>query len=109
MPALGAVTALRGQGKSVPIASINLALEVAMDMATGGMIKGVGAQVPYHQGVAEAHAALKALLGEQPPQWIALPALSMIPNNVLEAYRQVFHAEPPAQLVEAYKATHGRK
>jgi ribose transport system substrate-binding protein len=104
VPALGAVSALREQGKEIPIGSINLALEVAMDMASNGMIKGVGAQVPYDQGVAEALATLKTLLGESTPQWIVLPALPVLPKNVLEGYRQVFHTEPPAELAAAYKA-----
>ena len=100
-PAMGAVSAARAQGKDLPITTVDLGNEVAIEMARGGMIKGVGAQVPYDQGVSEANATIKALLGEETPPWVALPGVRVTRENVIEAYRQVWHAEPPAELVEA--------
>jgi ribose transport system substrate-binding protein len=106
-PAMGAVTAQREQGTDVPITTIDLGNEVAIELAQGGLIKGLSAQEPYEQGVAEANATLKALLGEETPPWIALPAVPVLQENVLEAYEQVFHKPPPTEVVEACESSGG--
>jgi hypothetical protein len=62
--------------------------EAAIEIAAGGLIKGVGPQRPYDQGVAEAMATVSwPLVGNEPPPWIALPALSVTRGNVLAAYQ----------------------
>ncbi|MDQ0799016.1 substrate-binding domain-containing protein [Arthrobacter sp. SLBN-112] len=100
VPAMGIESALRNQGKNLPITSVNIASDVAIDLANGGMIKGFGAQVPYDQGMAEASAAINALLGKSVPQWIAFKSVPVIRNNVLDAWKQVYHQDPPADLVK---------
>jgi ribose transport system substrate-binding protein len=100
-PAMAAVSAMRAQGKTIPITTIDLGNEVALEMANGGLIKGVGAQQPYDQGVAEALAAIKALLGKETPAWVALPAVPVTQKNVLQAYQEVFHKPPMADLTKA--------
>ncbi|MET3934727.1 substrate-binding domain-containing protein [Arthrobacter sp. OAP107] len=101
VPAMAIESALRNQGKNLPITSVNIASDVAIDLANGGMIKGFGAQVPYDQGVAEASAAVNALLGKPVPQWIAFKSVPVIRNNVLDAWKQVYRQDPPAELVKA--------
>ena len=66
---------------------------------------GFGAQVPYDQGLAEADAAIGALLGKELPKWVAFPAVPVVQGNVLEAWNDVYHGEPPAELVEACEAS----
>lgn len=100
-PAMGAVRAVRAHGMHIPITTVDLGDEVAWELARGDLVKGVGAQQPYDQGLAEAHAALKALLGEQTPPWVALPGVSVTQRNLLEAYEQVWHAPPSDELIEA--------
>jgi len=53
----------------------NLGLNVAVDMAQNGLVKGVGAQRPYDQGVTEELLAGYGLLGKPAPAYVALPAL----------------------------------
>jgi ribose transport system substrate-binding protein len=101
-PALAAVKAARKLGRGVAITTVDLGEEAAMELAAGGLIKGLGAQQPYDQGVAEALAVIKALLGSPPPAWVAVPALTVTRENVLEAFERVWHVPPPARLVEAY-------
>jgi ribose transport system substrate-binding protein len=101
VPAMGTVTALREQGKDLPITSINHDTEVGIEIAQGGMIKGAGAQMPYDQGASEANATIKALLGEELPPWIAHPALPVVQKNVLDSYEQVYHEPPPEEMVNA--------
>lgn len=103
-PAMAAIRAMRAQGKDIPVTTIDLGNEVAIDMAQGGLVKALAAQQPYDQGVAEANAAIKALLGEETPPWVVLPAVGVTPKNVLEAYEQVWHTEPPDQLKQACEA-----
>lgn len=64
--------------------------------------RGGGAQMPYDQGVAEAKLAALALLGEETPSYVAVPAETVTHENVLEAYTDVYHVETPDWLKEAY-------
>jgi ribose transport system substrate-binding protein len=107
-PAMQVISALRGQDKNVPVTTIDLGNEAAIELAERGLIKGIAAQQPYDQGVAEAEAALKVLLGKQVPPWIVLPAVPVLPSNVLEAYKAVFHTAPPSELVAACKEGEAR-
>ncbi|WP_284988818.1 substrate-binding domain-containing protein [Arthrobacter sp. efr-133-TYG-120] len=107
VPAVGIDQALRAQGKAIPITAVNIASDVATDLATGGNIKALSAQVPYDQGMAEADMALKVLLGGSAPNWLAFPAVPVLQNNVLAAWKQVYHQDPPSQLTETCKSTEG--
>jgi ribose transport system substrate-binding protein len=97
-PALQVANALRTARRQIPLATVDLGNEVAMEVANGSLIKGLGAQRPYDQGVAEATATIMALLGDEPPPWVALPALSVTRRNVLEAYEAVWHSPPSEAL-----------
>jgi len=103
-PAMEAVEVARRLGREIAIVTVDLGEQAAVELAAGGLIKGLGAQQPYDQGVAEALAALKALLGATPPAWVAVPALRVTRENVLEAYERVWHVPPPARLLAAYAA-----
>ena len=101
-PAMEIVKALRAKGRAIPMTTADLGSEAAMELASGGMIKGVAAQRPFDQGVAEAEAAIFALLGKQPPAWIALSAVSVTQHNLIESYETVWHMPPPQELVKAH-------
>lgn len=107
VPAVAIDQALRAQGKSIPITAVNIASDVAADLAGGGNIKALSAQVPYDQGLAEADMAVKVLLGGSVPNWLAFPAVPVLQNNVLEAWQQVYHQDAPQQLVDVCEATDG--
>jgi len=100
-PGLAAASAARAQGRRIPSVTINLEGDVAIELAKGSMIKGLASQVPYDQGVTEANAAMKSLLGKELPPFLAYQAVPVIQNNVLEAWDRVFHLPPPEQLVDA--------
>jgi ribose transport system substrate-binding protein len=97
-PAVRVVRALRAIGRDVPVVTIDLGNEMALEIARGGPVVGVGAQMPYDLGVAEATATIMALVGAEPPPWVALPALSVTRRNVVEAYETVWHQAAPAAL-----------
>jgi ribose transport system substrate-binding protein len=64
-------------------------------MAKDGLIKGLGAQMPYHQGVAQALLGGYALLGKEAPPYVAVPAFKVTKDNVLEAWKLVYNQDAP--------------
>ena len=75
------------------ITTVDLGENVAISMAQGGFIKGLGAQRPYDAGVVEAKLAGYALLGKDAPDFVALPALPVSQDNLLDAWKQVYSTE----------------
>jgi ribose transport system substrate-binding protein len=103
VPAEGVVTAVRTAGREgdVVVTTIDLGQNVAVSIAQDGIVKGLGAQRPFDQGVTEAMLAGYGLLGKEAPAYVALPALPVTHENVLEAWQEVYHQDPPAALAEA--------
>ena len=86
LPAEGVMSAAQIVGRrDIVITTIDLGLNVAVDMAQNGLIKGVGAQLPYDQGVIEALLAGYGLLGKPAPVYVALAAFPVSRENLLEA------------------------
>jgi len=103
VPAEGVMAAARAAGRTdLMIATEDLGTNVAIALAKGEMVVGLGAQVPYDQGVTEANLAAGALLGKTFPPYVALSALPVTHENVLDAWQAVYHAEPPAEVTSSY-------
>ncbi|MCW2772240.1 MAG: periplasmic binding domain protein [Nocardioides sp.] len=100
-PAAGVIAALRAQGKNIPVTTIDLGDQAATDIATGEYLKGVGAQRPYDQGVAEARAMMLTLIGKDVPDWIGVPALAVVQNNLSQAYDDAWKKELPDAVAAA--------
>jgi ribose transport system substrate-binding protein len=104
VPAEGVMSAARSAGKdNLVITNCDLGLNVAIDMAQDGFIKGLGSQRPYDQAATEAILAGYGLLGKQAPAYVALPALPVTRDNLLEAWKQVYHAEAPDSVKKSMK------
>jgi ribose transport system substrate-binding protein len=103
-PALAVARALREAGRPMPMTTVDLGSGIALEIARGELVKGAGAQLPFDQGEAEAMAAIIALAGDEPPAWIALPALAVTRDNVIDAYQAVWHEPAPPSLREALAA-----
>jgi ribose transport system substrate-binding protein len=102
LPAEGVVAAAQTAGRDdLVITTIDLGLNVAILIAEGNLVYGLGAQRPFDQGVNEAILAGYGLLGKEAPPYVALPALPVTSENVLGAWETVYHAEPPADLANA--------
>ena len=103
VPAEGVMAAARAMGRDqdLVITTIDLGLNVAVEIAKGGMVKGLGAQRPFDQGVTEALLAGYGLLDKEAPAYVALYMLPVDKDNVLEAWNTVYHADPPADLTNA--------
>jgi ribose transport system substrate-binding protein len=102
VPAEGVMSAARTAGRDdLVITTIDLGLNVALEIAKGGLVYGLGAQRPFDQGVTEAKLAAYGLLGKEAPPYVALNALPVTKDNILEAWETVYHAPPPDELVAA--------
>ena len=102
VPAEGVISAARVAGRNdLVITTIDLGENVAINMAQGGFIKGLGAQRPFDQGVAEAMLAGYGLLGKEAPAFVALPALPVSKDNLLEAWETVYRAAPTQNILDS--------
>ena len=70
-------------------------------MANGEMMYGTVADLPYQIGQTMATLAGYGLLGKEAPPFVALPALPVTRENVLEAWQEVYHQDPPQALQDA--------
>jgi ribose transport system substrate-binding protein len=105
VPAMKAVRTLEQSGIDIPVTTVDLGNEVALDMARHGMIKGVGAQLPYDQGSAAARVTLAALLGLPVPPWVALAGREVTSSDVIEAYQVIWHMPAPKTIIDSVRAS----
>jgi len=104
VPAEGALAAVRTAGKDdMVITTIDLGTNVALNIASGGNIKGLGAQLPFDQGVSEAILAGYGLLDKEAPAYVAVPALSVTQDNVLDSWKLVYSTDAPETIQKAAK------
>lgn len=101
IPAIEAIRVLDQKGASVPVTTVDLGREVAIDLAGDGRTVGIAAQQPYAQGVAVAQTAILSLLGLPVPSWTALPGLSVTKSNVAESYQTVWNRDAQAEILQA--------
>lgn len=104
VPAEGVIAAARAAGRTdLVITTIDLGENVAIDIARDGFVKGLGAQRPFDQGVTEAKLAGYALLGKEAPAYVALNALPVSKDNLLEAWKTVYSADAPENVTSSMK------
>lgn len=103
VPMEGVLSSVKAAGltsEDVKLTTIDLGNNIAKEVAEGNVV-GLGAQLPYDQGVAEATLAAYALLEKEAPAYVAVAAKRVDQNNILEAYNDVYHVEAPEWLQEA--------
>lgn len=100
IPAEGVLSSINASGKDVKLTTIDLGNTMALEIAKGNVV-GLGAQLPYDQGVAEATLAAYGILGKEAPAYVAVPAKRVDQENIVEAYESVYHVEAPDWLTEA--------
>jgi ribose transport system substrate-binding protein len=105
VPAEGILAAAREAGRTdLKIGTQDLGTNVAIQLAKNELIVGLGAQRPYDQGVAEARLAAAACIGKTGlPNFVALGALPVSHENVLEAWKTVYSVDAPESVSSVYK------
>jgi ribose transport system substrate-binding protein len=102
VPAEGVISAARSAGNDdLVIVTEDLGANVAINMAQGSFVKGLGAQRPYDQGVTEARLAAYGLLGKAAPAYVALSALPVTKDNLLDAWKAVYHQDAPSEVKDS--------
>ncbi|OQP87073.1 sugar ABC transporter substrate-binding protein [Rhizobium rhizosphaerae] len=102
-PAMEAVKALRRAGHVLPVSTVDLGREAAIELASDGLLCGIGAQQPYLQGVAVAQTCVLALLAKQTPDWVALPGLAVSRDNVVESFQKIWRKQAPREVLVSAK------
>lgn len=102
-PAMQVVDAAQASGRDIPITTIDLGESSARNISSGGRIKGLGAQKPFDQGVAEANMIALSLLGEETPPFVTGRAFPVMRKNLLDAYPTVFHKDPSEEITQHYE------
>ncbi len=103
VPAQGVMAAARAASRQgLMVVTEDLGLTAAVSIAAKGFVKGLGAQRPFDQGVTEVNCAAYGLLGKQAPPYVALSALPVTRDNVLQAWQTVYHATAPDDLQAAF-------
>lgn len=105
VPAEGIMAAARESGRlDLKIATQDLGTNVAIQLAKNELIVGLGAQRPFDQGIAEARLGALAKIGKTGlPNFVAMGALPVSHDNVLEAWKTVYSVDAPASVTDAYK------
>ena len=104
VPGEGVMAAIRrAHRQDVIITTIDLGKNVAVELAQGGIVKGLGAQRPFDQGVTEATLAGYALLGKTVPADVVFDGIPVTRDNVLDVWKIVYHQDPPAEVLAAMK------
>ena len=97
------MAAARASGRTdLKIATEDLGKNVAIALAKNQLVVGLGAQVPFDQGVTEARLGAGALIGKKAPAYVALSALPVEHDNVLDAWKQVYHQDAPKDLQDSF-------
>ena len=103
-PSEGVLAAIKSANRNdVIVVTEDLGKPVAVELAKDGVVKGLGAQRPYDQGVTEAMLGAYGLLGKTAPDYVALPALAVDHDNVLDSWKKVYYQDAPSDIASAYK------
>lgn len=104
VPAEGVMSAARTAGRNdLIVTTVDLGTNVALSIASDGIVRGLGAQLPYDQGVAQAILAGYALLGKEAPAYVASPAIKVTKENVLESWKLIYGVDAPKSVQDALK------
>ncbi|KKC48853.1 sugar ABC transporter substrate-binding protein [Paenibacillus sp. D9] len=104
VPAEGVMAAARTAGRNdLIVTTVDLGTNVAISIASDGLVRGLGAQLPYDQGVAQAILAGYALLGKQAPAYVASPAIKVTKENVLDNWKLIYGQDAPDSVKNALK------
>ncbi|EIJ78117.1 ABC-type sugar transport system, periplasmic component [Bacillus methanolicus PB1] len=104
VPAEGVMSAARNAGREdLVVTTVDLGTNVAISIASDGIVKGLGAQLPYDQGVAQAILSGYALLGKEAPAYVASPAIKVTKENVLDSWKLIYGTDAPPTVKNAMK------
>lgn len=103
-PGSGVVQAVKASGRSDVVTVTNdLTEPAALDILQGQEIYGLASGQYRAQGYTEVTALALGLLGKDVPPYTVLPAYAVDKDNVLQAWKDIYAAEPTQAMVDASK------
>ena len=103
-PAEGVVAAARVAGrKDVKIVTLDLGANNALDMAKGGNVIGIVADMAYNLGYTKAVLGAYGILNKPAPPFVIVPAIKVTKSNLTDGWKQSLHQDPPQAIVDALK------
>ena len=100
----GVVAAARTAGnKGVQVYTIDLGANNVMDMAKGGNMKGVVADLPFVLGETLAKMGALSVLGEETPAFVTVPAIKIDRTNLKTEWKHSLNRPLPNEIVNALK------
>lgn len=104
VPAEGVMAAARTAGRGdLVVTTVDLGTNVAISIASDGIVQGLGAQLPYDQGVAQAILSGYGLLGKEAPTYVTSPAIKVTKENLLDSWKLIYGTDVPATVKDAMK------
>ena len=105
-PAKYVLNALTDMGREDVIVSTgDLEYNIALNLAKGGMVKAISAQMPYEQGEAVATVAVKALLDEVVPSYIGVEPVYVDRYNLQKVWQKSYKEPLPEEIKQALNWT----
>lgn len=100
-PAEGVVAACRAARRpDIKIVTLDLGANNALDMAKGGNVTGIAADLAYMLGYSKAMLGVYGILGKAAPAFVIVPAIKVTKDNVVEGWRESLHSDPPPELLK---------
>jgi ribose transport system substrate-binding protein len=101
-PAEGVLAALRANGNTTTkLVTLDLSEPVALDMVQGGNVAAIVADEAYELGRTMAAVGARAVLGEENPPFVVVPAVTVSADNVAEGWQQSLRRDPPESVLSA--------
>lgn len=103
-PAIDVLQTVKSLGrKDIKIITMDLDTTVALDMAQGGNVAGIAADMPYAMGYGRAILGAYGVLGKKVPGYITSPSFKITRANLAEGYKMSLGIEAPKEVQEALK------
>lgn len=100
----GVVAAARTTGNdNVGVYTIDIGANNAMDLAKGGNMKGIVADLPYELGKTLANMSGLAVLDKEAPAFVTVPAIKITKANLAEAWLESLNRDIPTEISDALK------
>ena len=102
-PAEGVVAAARAAGREdLKIVTLDFGATNALDMAQGGNIVGIVADLAYDLGHTMAELGAYGLLNKDAPSFVIVPAIKATAENLVEQWKRSLGQDPPIEILRIY-------
>ena len=100
----GVLAAVRTSGKrNVGVFTIDLGANIAMDMVTGGNMKGIVADLPYVLGQSLAKVGALSALGRNTPAFVTVPAIKITKDNIQTEWQRSLNRPLPPEIQQVIR------